>query len=234
MSESKIVYTCRGLTKSYPLPGGGMLPVLQGLDFEVEQGELVVIQGRSGIGKSTFLHLLGLLDRPDSGEIVFEGKRVETASLGRRAAVRAARIGFVFQFFYLLPEFTALENVMIPGTISRSVISWVRYRKQGRARALELLDAVGLADRSKHRPQQLSGGERQRVAIARALFNRPAVLLCDEPTGNLDVRTSEHVQDLFARLNATTGQTMIIVTHDEGMARHAGRVVHMENGRIIS
>ncbi|MCA9322372.1 MAG: ABC transporter ATP-binding protein [Planctomycetes bacterium] len=233
MSDQDAVFRIQGLTRRYPLPGGGYLPVLRGVDLEVRPGELLVIQGRSGIGKSTLLHIMGLLDHADEGTLIFEGQDLGGASLSRRAATRASRIGFVFQFFYLLPEFTAFENVMVPGQIKHSVMGWMRHRSRARERALQVLDAVGLADRARHRPQQLSGGERQRVALARALFNEPAVLLCDEPTGNLDVKTSEYVHELLARLNRDTGQTMVIVTHDEAMTAHADRVVHIEDGRAV-
>ena len=226
------IFKIRDLEKTFALPGGKRLSVLNGLSLDVARSELLVIQGKSGIGKSTLLHLLGLLDRPDSGVIEFEGREVSNAALRRRARLRARRISFVFQFYYLLPEFTAAENVMVPGKISESVLGWMGARRGASERAMELLDSVGIADRASHRPNQLSGGERQRVALARALFNEPAVLLCDEPTGNLDVKTSDAIHSLLARLNEKTGQTMIVVTHDPGLSDYAGRVVDLVDGRI--
>ena len=227
MSEAngtELVFHVRDLKRSYPLPRGGRL--------DVRRGEFVVLRGKSGIGKSTLLHLLGMLDRPDGGTLVLEGRDVTRAGTGRRAALKARRIGFVFQFYHLLPEFTALENVLVPGTIARSVGAWLPFRREARRRAAELLGRVGIADRADHLPAQLSGGERQRVALARALFNRPAILLCDEPTGNLDVATSESVHALLGEVNRELGQTVIVVTHDPGLEPYASRVIHLEDGKI--
>lgn len=232
LAAKPLVFSVRNLEKSFALPSGGRLEVLKGASLEIQRGEFLVIEGKSGIGKSTLLHLLGLLDRPDRGEIIFEGQEVGSARLGMRAKLRATRIGFVFQFYYLLPEFTALENIMLPGKIEHSMFAWLKRRDEATERAMELLESVGIADRAKHYPNQLSGGERQRVALARALFNKPAVMLCDEPTGNLDVKTSDSIHRLLSDLNRETGQTMVVVTHDTGLAQYAQRVVRLEDGQF--
>ncbi len=232
-SEAEIVYGVRDLKKSFAQPSGGRLVVLDGADLDVRKGEFLLVRGKSGIGKSTFLHILGLLDRADSGRLIFNGEDVLQASRRRRAQLRAAGIGFVFQFFHLLPEFTALENVMIPGKVRFGPLAWSAQRGAAKRRAAELLETVGLGGRSTHRPNQLSGGERQRVALARALFNEPKILLCDEPTGNLDVKTSESIHQLLAELHARTGQTLVVVTHDVSLAAYAGRTVDLVDGRFV-
>ncbi|MEE9394911.1 MAG: ABC transporter ATP-binding protein [Planctomycetota bacterium] len=231
--SAELVYRIRGLDKSYALPSGGKLPILQSLDLDVYRSELLLIEGKSGIGKSTLLHMLGLLDRPDAGSLTLEGRDYAQASTSARAAARARGIGFVFQFFHLLPEFTAIENVLMSGQVKYGVSKWLANRKQAREKAEHFLKIVGLSERRLHRPNQLSGGERQRVALARALFNEPAVLLCDEPTGNLDVKTSEKVHELLAELNRETRQTMVVVTHDESLSVHANRIVHLEDGKAF-
>lgn len=219
---SKVI-ECRKLEKSYH-DGTRELRVLRGVDLVVNEGELLALSGSSGVGKSTLLHLLGTLDRPTKGEILFRDTdltRVRGRALNR---IRNQEIGFVFQFYHLLPEFTALENVMMPA-LCRGMT-----RTACRPRALELLAKVGLSERTTHKPGQLSGGEHQRVAIARALFNNPSVVLADEPTGNLDEATGEGIAELLWRLNQTDGITLLIVTHDETLAAKAHRWVHLHEG----
>jgi lipoprotein-releasing system ATP-binding protein len=212
--------------------GASRLDVLRGASLSVEKGELLAIVGASGVGKSTFLHILGALDRPDSGEVLYEGKNTFALSQARQDVLRNRAFGFVFQFYYLLPEFTALENVLMPAMVSRGVLNWLASRRSLRRKAQELLDRLGLGGRLRHRPNQLSGGEQQRVAIARALINDPQILLCDEPTGNLDEKTSEDITDTLWRLNRDRGQTTIIVTHNVDLAARADRVVHLTDGHI--
>ncbi len=221
-----------GICRTYKTPTEP-LSVLQGVDLEVRDGELLVIRGQSGIGKSTLLHIMGLLDRPDEGVIYFDGKDVTSSSRRTQAKLRAQEIAFVFQFFHLLQEFTALENVLMPGQIRHGFWDWRQARAEAVERATSVLQRVGVDKRAQHRPNQLSGGERQRVALARALFNRPSLLLCDEPTGNLDARTSHEIHSLLAEINQTAGQAMVVVTHDESLASFADRVICLENGKIV-
>ncbi|WP_300896967.1 ABC transporter ATP-binding protein [uncultured Alistipes sp.] len=205
----------------------GTLDVLRGVSLEVARGEVVAVVGASGAGKSTLLQIAGTLMRPDGGRVVIDG--TDVGALGDRALsrFRNEHIGFVFQFHHLLPEFTALENVMIPALIGR------RDKRAAARRAAELLETMGLAERLEHKPAALSGGEQQRVAIARALMNDPAVLLADEPSGNLDSRNREEIHRLFFDLRDRTGQTVVIVTHDEGLAATADRRVVMSDGRVL-
>jgi lipoprotein-releasing system ATP-binding protein len=221
----------REVSKSFRI-GGETLQVLQGVDFNLEEGEILAIVGQSGSGKSTLLHQVGLLDKPDQGRVLYEGQ--ELPLVGAEAAyARNRTFGFVFQFYHLLPEFTALENVLMPALILQSWLSYSRQRSELKERARSLLERVGLGGRVRHRPPELSGGERQRVAIARALMNRPAILLCDEPTGNLDRRTAEGVRDLLWDLNRTDGQTIVVVTHDQGLASRAHRTMMLVDGRLF-
>ena len=217
--------------KSYVV-GRRPLHVLRGANLTVEKGELLTIAGASGVGKSTFLHILGALDEPDRGKVLYDGKDIFRLSHARQDAIRNRTFGFVFQFYYLLPEFTALENVLMPAMVGHSVLSWVGARARLRRKARELLTRLGLGKRLRHRPSQLSGGEQQRVAIARALINDPPILLCDEPTGNLDEKTSEGIMNAIWQLNRETGQTTIIVTHNRELAQRADRVVHLTDGHI--
>ena len=205
----------------------GTLDVLRGVSLEVARGEVVAVVGASGARKSTLLQIAGTLMRPDGGRVVIDG--TDVGALGDRALsrFRNERIGFVFQFHHLLPAFTALENVMIPALIGR------RDKRAAARRAAELLETMGLAERLEHKPAALSGGEQQRVAIARALMNDPAVLLADEPSGNLDSRNREEIHRLFFDLRDRTGQTVVIVTHDEGLAATADRRVVMSDGRVL-
>jgi lipoprotein-releasing system ATP-binding protein len=212
--------------------GDRQLHVLQGVDVDVRSGEWLAILGRSGSGKSTLLHLLGGLDRPTDGRVLFDGRDVYTWSELDIDRYRATRVGFVFQFYHLLPELSALENVLIGGMVTRSIGGWLGQRRAMRQRAEDLLDELGLKERMRHRPGQLSGGERQRVAIARALMNEPAVLLADEPTGNLDAETAARTLDAF-RLLHRKGQTMVLVTHDATVAAAADRQLTLVRGRLV-
>jgi lipoprotein-releasing system ATP-binding protein len=227
-------YECRGVSRSFE-NGGRVLEILRDVTFSVAEGELLSVLGLSGSGKSTLLHLMGLLDRPSTGDIRFLGQEIGSAPESVRTALRATEFAFVFQFYYLLPEFDALENVMFPARIAAS--SGFKHRAptgaaERRDRAEELLKRVGLGERLRHRPHQLSGGERQRTAIARALMNRPRIVFCDEPTGNLDPRTAAEVHSLFRELNESLGQTFVVVTHDPRMAAASKRRIHLEDGRI--
>ncbi len=214
------------LYKSFRV-GSGTVEVLKGVDLSIEKGEFVAIVGPSGVGKSTLLHLLGALDRPTAGEISYEGVSLGRLDNGQVAKFRNQTIGFIFQFHHLLPEFTALENVMMPLLVAR------RKRSQAREIAASLLKEVGLEPRLDHRPPELSGGEQQRVAIARALGAGPKVILADEPTGNLDTKTGDAAFELLRGLNRERGLTFVMVTHNEGLARRSDRIVAMLDGRIV-
>jgi lipoprotein-releasing system ATP-binding protein len=215
----------RGLTKVFH-HGGRVLPVLRGVNLDLQPGELVSVVGASGVGKSTLLHLLGTLDDPSEGAIMFDGVDVTRMSPTRLAEFRNREIGFVFQFHHLLPEFTALENAMMPGLISRLP------RRAAAERAERMLVRVGLADRLLHRPGELSGGEQQRVALARALLLEPRLLLGDEPTGNLDTKTGRAMHELFFELNQELGMTLLLVTHNDELAAQTRRQLRMVDGVI--
>ena len=219
------IVDARGLVREYRM-GDEIVHALRGVSLTVREREYVAIVGPSGCGKSTLLNLLGVIDRPTSGELSVAGERVDRLNDARATEFRLRRIGFVFQRFYLMQALTARENVELP--LSEAGMAGTERRD----RALELLDYVGLRKRERHRPSQLSGGEQQRVAIARALANRPALLLADEPTGELDARTGAEMIALFGRLNAD-GTTIVVVTHDEDLARASKRVVHMRDGEIV-
>ena len=210
-----------GITKSF-----GSLQVLKGIDLEINKGEIVSIVGPSGAGKTTLLQIMGTLDEPDAGTVQIDGTIVSRMKEKELSAFRNKNIGFVFQFHQLLPEFTALENVMIPALIA-GVSS-----KEANDRAMKILDFMGLVDRASHKPNELSGGEKQRVAVARALINDPAVILADEPSGSLDTHNKEDLHQLFFDLRDRLGQTFVIVTHDEGLAKITDRTVHMVDGMI--
>ena len=203
------------------------LQVLKGVDIFVNKGEIVSIVGSSGAGKSTLLHILGSLDKANSGEIWINNERIDTLKEKELAKFRNLHIGFVFQFHHLLPEFSALENVCIPGWIAGTP------KNELEARALELLKILGLQDRASHKPSELSGGEQQRVAVARALINNPDIVFADEPTGNLDSKHAQELHELFLHLQKTMGQTFLIVTHNEALAKMSDRVVHMKDGYIV-
>ncbi|MBQ3521714.1 MAG: ABC transporter ATP-binding protein [Bacteroidales bacterium] len=224
---------CNNVSKSF-----GQLQVLKGLDFSASEGEVVGIVGASGAGKSTFLQIMGTLMKPDSGSIIIDGTDVCTLKGDTLSDFRNRKIGFVFQFHHLLPEFTALENVMMPALIaksgkSRESIWYKKDDRQIKEQAMHLLSELGLGERASHKPSELSGGEQQRVAIARALINRPAVLFADEPSGNLDSVTKDELHNLFFSLREKYGQTIIIVTHDNELAQRCDRVVEMKDGRFL-
>jgi lipoprotein-releasing system ATP-binding protein len=228
-----------GLHKTYRL-GRVDVPVLRGVDLTVKAGEWLAVVGASGSGKSTLLHLLGGLDRPDrrvnghkaGGEIVFDGRGLREMSAMELDRFRATRVGFVFQFYHLLPELTVLENVAVAAMVRLGRLGYRRGEQEGRSK--ELLGAFGLSHRLRHRPAELSGGERQRVAIARALINEPDVLLADEPTGNLDRHTGEKILDSIAAVRAKRDQTIVMVTHDSEVAARADRQVRLEDGKVVS
>jgi len=222
----------RGLSKSYRL-GKVDLHVLKDVDLKVRHGEFLSITGSSGSGKSTLLHLVGLLDVPDAGELSINGEDTLRYSAGRRSRHRCEEIGFVFQFYHLLPELTVLENVLMPAMVDTPPLGWLSGRAGARKRAKELIDEMGLSERIGHRPKELSGGERQRVAIARALMNKPKLLLADEPTGNLDTRTGAKIMDMLGRYNQEHNQTIIMVTHDEDLAHQANRYIVLRDGRLV-
>lgn len=213
----------KGIEKSF-----GNLKVLKGIDFNAEKSEVVSIMGASGAGKSTLLQILGTLSTPDKGTLLIDGTDVTTLSRKEISTFRNRKIGFVFQFHHLLPEFTSLENVMIPALINGASES------DAKKRATELLDTLGLAERATHKPSELSGGEQQRVAIARALMNKPAVLFADEPSGNLDSVTKAELHQLFFRLRDELGQTIVIVTHDPDLAKMCDRSLFMRDGVLIN
>jgi len=217
----------RDIYKTYHL-GEVDLPVLKGVSLSVERGELVALMGVSGSGKSTLMNILGCLDHPTSGEYWLDGREISRLTAKEQARLRNRMVGFVFQNFNLLPRTTALENVLMPLTYTKENLS----EHQMKQRATQLLQKVGLADRIDHQPSQLSGGEQQRVAIARSLVNHPRVLLADEPTGNLDSRTSEEILHMFQQLNSAEGITIILVTHDPGVAQHAQRTIRIKDGLI--
>ncbi|MCR9248500.1 MAG: ABC transporter ATP-binding protein [bacterium] len=226
------VLTARCVHKSYRL-GKTEIPVLRGVDLEVQSGEIVALLGASGAGKSTLLHVLGLLDPPSEGEILYDGRSVHGLSIRERARLRHDHTGFVFQFYHLIPELTALQNVLLAGMMTDSVLRYWSRRQEAKKAATALLERVGLGDRLKHRPAELSGGERQRVAIARALLAEPRVILADEPTGNLDSNTAEGVIELMFELQRERDAAFVLVTHDEGLAVRANRIIRLRDGVVV-
>lgn len=213
----------KNITKSF-----GKLQVLKGIDLHIDKGEVVSIIGPSGAGKTTLLQIIGTLDKPDTGSVVIDNIDVSRLSQKKLADFRNLHIGFVFQFHQLLPEFTALENIMIPAFIAG------KSRKEAKARAEELLQFMGLADRASHKPNELSGGEKRRVAVARALVNNPSVILADEPSGSLDSKNKAELHQLFFDLRDQFGQTFVIVTHDESLAALTDRTIHMKDGLLTT
>ena len=233
LSQSSILSTQRlpmiqvtDLHKSFPM-GEQTLTVLKGINLTIERGELIAVVGASGAGKSTLLHILGLLDQPTKGTVLFEGQNLFKLPEQAQAEFRNRRIGFVFQFHHLLPEFTALENACMPALIQR------RPPEEVEVEAVAILNEVGLGGRLRHKPGELSGGEQQRVAVARALLQRPDLVLADEPTGNLDTYTGDALFSLLRDLNKARGTTFVIVTHNDKLSAQADRIVHMQDGQII-
>lgn len=229
--SDSIIMSATNLTKTYRT-GKIEVPVLKGVDFVAERNRLTAIIGQSGSGKSTLLHLLGTLDQPDGGEVFFDGRRIDNLSRRQRDQFRNQTLGMIFQFYHLLPELTTLENVMVPSLIGHGMFKYFAVRNKLRARAAELLDWVGLGHRLKHRPNELSGGEMQRTAIARALMAEPRILLADEPTGNLDPETGYGILELLKKLNQQQQMTIIMVTHDEAIARSADCCIRLLSGRV--
>jgi lipoprotein-releasing system ATP-binding protein len=213
----------KGIQKSY-----GNLQILKGVDLEVRKAEIVTIIGASGAGKSTLLHIIGTLDSPDQGKVLINNVDVNSLSSKKLSAFRNEHIGFIFQFHHLLPEFSALENICMPAFIAK------QSKRDAEIRAFELLDLLGLRERANHKPNELSGGEQQRVAVARAMVNRPAIILADEPSGNLDSENAESLHSLFADLRDNLQQTFVIVTHNDNLAAMADRKVLMKDGLIIN
>jgi lipoprotein-releasing system ATP-binding protein len=227
-SYQSLILNCRMLTARNIHKSFTSLQVLKGVDIDIAAGEIASIVGPSGSGKSTLLHILGTLDTPDSGSITINDTLLQSLNSRQLAAFRNKNIGFIFQFHHLLPEFSALENVCIPGWIAGT------HKTQVATRAAELLDLLGLKDRKENKPQQLSGGEQQRVAVARALINQPKIIFADEPTGNLDSANARELHQLFFNLRKQFNQTFLIVTHNEELAGMSDRTLHMKDGKIVA
>ncbi len=227
MKEKRIIISAQGIHKSFPVSKSSELEVLKGIDLKIGKGEIVAIVGKSGVGKSTLLHIMGALDRPTRGNVLINGTDVFSVSDYQRAYIRNRMIGFIFQFHYLLPEFTALENVAMPGLISRYPFSDVIKKAE------QLLEEVGLSDRAKHKPKEMSGGEQQRVAFARALVNDPEVVLADEPSGNLDQANSDALHELMWKLVREKNITFVVVTHNRELAHRADKIFKMVDGKIF-
>lgn len=223
---SEHITRVKGLYKSY-CQGATELEILKGIDLDIEDGEFLAIQGPSGAGKSTLLHILGGLDNPGRGEVFFEGVNLYNLSEEKRALLRNRKIGFVFQFYHLFSELNVLENVLLPSLLK----SWWE-RKKAAVYARSVIGETGLTERIRHKPNELSGGEQQRLAIARALINRPKLLLCDEPTGNLDSENGQKILGLLKKVNREDKTTVVLVTHDKDIAASAGRVIHLKDGQI--
>ena len=229
--NSEIVLRAQNVYKSYH-KDRIEVPVLRGVEFEVTAGLITALVGRSGSGKSTLMHLLATLDQPDRGEIHFRGERIDNATSARRDSYRNHDIGIIFQFYHLLPELSAVENVLAPTMIGRSAWNFFRHRKEARRRAEAMLDRVGLLHRASHKPSEMSGGEMQRAAIARALMTDPALLLADEPTGNLVTETGLDILKLLTEINQDDGLTILMITHDDSIAEAADRCHRMQDGQL--
>lgn len=230
--NSDVILECRGLSRDFR-SGEITLHVLRDVDFTLHEGDIAAVVGASGAGKSTLLHLLGLLDTPTAGEVFYRGRNLTTLGEEARARVRNREFGFVFQSFHLLPDFTAFENVIMPARIGKGSLQWMREAKAIKRRAEDLLDRVGLGERMGHIPSRLSGGERQRVALARALINEPAIVFCDEPTGNLDTKKADEIFELIEGFNRELGKTFLIVTHDEQISDRGRRRLYMVDGVFV-
>ncbi len=229
--QRKTLLSATNLVKSYR-KGKHVIPVLRGVNFSVHDGEFTAVIGQSGSGKSTLLHLLGTLDAPDSGEVIFEDNRIDNLRAVSRDILRNRYFGMIFQFYHLLPELSTLENVLVPRMIAEGVISYWWNKRQYIERAKHLLDMVGLSHRLTHKPRELSGGEMQRAAIARSLIAEPRVLLADEPTGNLDRQNGREILRILRSLNETQNLTIVMVTHDHAIAEQADRIVQLVEGRV--
>jgi lipoprotein-releasing system ATP-binding protein len=225
------VLQARGVFKSYQ-KDSVEVPVLRGVDLDIAPGQITALVGRSGSGKSTLMHLMATLDQPDKGEIWFRGKRIDNAPRRERDAFRNRDVGVIFQFYHLLPELSAIENVLVPSMIGQSTLSYFLNRKEARRQAEAMLDRVGLLHRATHKPSEMSGGEMQRAAIARSLMTKPSLLLADEPTGNLDTETGHEILKLLRGLNADHGLTIVMITHDESIAAGADKTWKMKDGRV--
>lgn len=230
MNDNNFIIEAKDIHKTYRM-GMAEVRVLKGADIAIKKGEFVAITGASGSGKSTLLHILGALDNPDKGIVLFEGRQLSDMSGGELNRYRNKTVGFVFQFYHLLDELSVLENAILPAMIPAGILGWLSQRGAVKQKATKLIETVGLAERVNHKPYQLSGGERQRTAIARALINEPTLLLADEPTGNLDSAAGNGILELLEKLNKA-GQTIVMVTHDERIARRAGRVITLYDGKI--
>ncbi len=228
-----VVIRVENVSKDYRI-GRHRLRVLRGVDLAVKEGEFLSIEGPSGAGKSTLLHIMGILDTPTEGGVIYEQENIASFGDRKRAYRRNRLFGFVFQFYHLLPDLTAEENVALPALAGLGIQRWMSGRKKALEKSRSVLDLVGLKERCRHRPTQLSGGERQRVAIARALINKPRMLLCDEPTGNLDTASGTEILDLLCRLREELNTTLVMVTHDAKVAERADRKVFMKDGRIVN
>jgi len=233
VARGEALIGAHGLVKSYHKEKV-VVPVLKGVDIDVHPGEQLAIMGKSGSGKSTLLHLLATLDRPDEGEIYFEGNRIDDLAASGCDILRNKHFGIIFQFYHLLPELTTLENVLVPVMIAEGAWTYWRRKRRHLERAQWLLDLVGLSHRLKHKPSELSGGEMQRAAIARALIAEPKLLFADEPTGNLDPKTGREILEILRTLNAEHGVTIVMVTHDESIAAEADRSVNLVDGKVQS
>lgn len=220
------ILNIRNLCKSYKMGRSQTLNVLKGIDLEIEEGQIIAVVGPSGVGKSTLLQIIGALDKPTEGDVEIAGQNLFQYDEDKLALLRNKTVGFIYQFHHLLPEFTAIENIMMPALIAG------KRQNEIKGRAMELLEKVGLQDRGSHRPTEMSGGEQQRVAVARALMNHPKLVLADEPTGNLDMQTANSLHDLLWSISRETKQTLIIVTHNQELAQRADRIVELYDGKI--
>ena len=232
MKDNVVLKAC-GIQKSYH-KDKIEVPVLRGVDVEIATGKVTALVGRSGSGKSTLMHILATLDQPDQGEVFFRGKRIDNATRAERDAFRNRDLGIIFQFYHLLPELSAIENVLAPMMIGRSVWNYFHTRKEAKRRAAAMLDRVGLLHRATHRPSEMSGGEMQRAAIARSLMTNPAVLLADEPTGNLDTETGQEILKLLTDINRSDDLTIVMITHDDAIAENADVCHRMKDGQLVT
>jgi ABC-type lipoprotein export system ATPase subunit len=233
LKNDTIILRAHGIKKTFQM-GDSALTVLKGADLAVKAGEFVAIEGRSGSGKSTFLHVLGALDEADAGEVLYNGQNIAALDSKSKSRLRNTQFGFVFQFYHLLPELNVIENTLLAAMIEYSWLGFRSNRTTLRERGAAVLEQLGMGHRLKHRPNQLSGGERQRVAIARALMNNPRVLFADEPTGNLDADTGRQIMNVLENLHQKHGQTIVMVTHDRAIAREADRILVLKDGKLVS